>query len=210
MKGIGTDEKALIKVLSTKDPLQANALRNRYKSQFHRDLVQDIQGETSGWFEEGLCALARGPLLQDVMCLHSAVDGPGTKEQVLNDILLGRSNADLRAIKELYAKLFHRPLEKVIQDDLSHKTERHFMLVLTANRAEESAPVVPQQIDQDTLEIYKATEGKVGTDEVLVCSILSQRSNAQIGAIAHTYKQKFGRDLETVIKKVCTPSRHAF
>jgi annexin A7/11 len=52
------------------------------------------------------------------------------------------------------------------------------------------------------MEIYKATEGKVGTDELLVCSILSQRSDAQIRAIAHTYKQKFTRDLETVIKKV--------
>ena len=75
-------------------------------------------------------------------------------------------------------------------------------MVLAANRNEESTPVVPQQVDQDVMEIYKATEGKVGTDELLVCSILSQRSDAQIRAIAHTYKQKFTRDLETVIIKV--------
>ncbi len=74
-------------------------------------------------------------------------------------------------------------------------------MVLAANRNEDAAPVIPQQIDQDVMELYKATEGKTGTDELLVCNILTQRNNAQIGAIAHTYKQKFTRDLETVIKK---------
>ena len=206
MKGFGTDEKALIRHLATKDPLQVVVIRQAYKSHFSRDLLNDVKSETTSWFEEGLCALIRGPLLQDVVSLHGAMDGPGTKEKVLNDILLGRSNADLNAIKELYRKTYHQSLESAVKADLSMKTERHFLMVLAANRAEESAPLVPQQIDQDVMELYKATEGKVGTDELLVCNILSQRSNAQIGAIAHTYKQKFTRDLETVIKKVRTPS----
>jgi annexin A7/11 len=163
--------------------------------------LNDVESETSGWFEKGLCAIIRGPLLQDVILLRQATNGPGTKEKVLNDVLLGRSNADLRAIKDLYQKTFRSSLENAIKADLSMKTERHFLMVLQANRNEEASPVVPQQIDQDVMEIYKATEGKVGTDELLVCSILTQRSDAQIRAIAHTYKQKFTRDLETVIKK---------
>jgi annexin A7/11 len=202
MKGFGTDEKALTRVLADKDPLQVNVLRQTYNYKFNRNLLHDVQGETSGWFEEGLCAIIRGPLQTDVHLLKGATHGPGTKEQVLNDVLLGRSNADLCAIKETYQKTYHTSLEADIKADLSMKTERHFLMVLAANRNEESAPVVPQQIDQDVMEIYKATEGKVGTDELLVCSILSQRSDAQIRAIAHTYKQKFTRDLETVIKKV--------
>jgi annexin A7/11 len=202
MKGFGTDEKTLIRVLSTKDPLQINVLRETYNRRHGRHLLNDVEGETSGWFEKGLCALIRGPLLQDVILLRQATDGPGTKEQVLNDVLLGRSNADLRAIKELYQKTFRTSLENDIKADLSMKTERHFLMVLAANRNEEASPVIPQQIDQDVMDIYKATEGKVGTDELLVCNILTQRSDAQIRAIAHTYQQKFRRDLETVIKKV--------
>jgi len=201
MKGFGTDEKALIRHLADKDPLQINVIRQAYNQRFGRHMLNDVQGEVSGWFEEGLCAIIRGPLQQDVVLLHSAMDGPGTKEKVLNDVLLGRSNADLRAIKDLYKKTYHTSLESDIKADLSMKTERHFLMVLAANRIEETAPVNPQQIDTDVMELYKATEGKVGTDELLVCNILSQRSDAQIRAIAHTYKQKFTRDLETVIKK---------
>lgn len=201
MKGFGTDEKTLIRVLSTKDPLQVNVLRQTYHQRHNRHLLNDVESETSGWFEKGLCALIRGPLLQDVILLREGTEGLGTKETILNDVLLGRSNADLRAIKDLYQKTFRTTLESTIRSELSMKTERHFLMVLAANRNEEATPIIPQEIDRDVMEIYKATEGKIGTDELLVCSILSQRSDAQIRAIAHTYKQKFTRDLETVIKK---------
>lgn len=205
MKGFGTDEKMLIRVLADKDPFQVRVIRDTYKRKFNRDLIHDVKSEVSGWFEEGLCAIIRGPLETDVHLLKAATEGPGTKEKVLNDVLLGRSNADLRAIKDAYQRTYRTSLEADIKADLSMKTERHFLMVLAANRNEESAPVIPQQVDQDVMEIYKATEGKVGTDELLVCSILSNRSDAQIRAIAHTYKQKFTRDLETVIKKVPLP-----
>lgn len=201
MKGFGTDEKTLIRVLANKDPMQVNAIRTAYYNRHKRHLLNDVQSEVSGWFEEALCAIIRGPLQQDVVLLRKGTDGPGTKEEILNDVLLGRSNADMNAIKQEFQKTYRTSLESVIKGELSMKTERHFLMVLAANRNEESAPVVPQQIDQDVMDIYRATEGKTGTDELLVCSIFSQRSNAQIGAIAHTYKQKFTRDLETVIIK---------
>lgn len=201
MKGFGTDEKTLSRILADKDPIQINAIRVAYQNRHKRNLLNDVQGETGGWFEEGLCAIIRGPLQQDIVAVRQASEGPGTKEKILNDVLLGRSNADMQAIKQAFQSTYRQSLESVIKGELSMKTERHFLMVLAANRNEESAPVVPQQIDQDVMDIYRATEGKAGTDELLVCSILSQRSDRQIGAIAHTYKQKFTRDLETVIKK---------
>ena len=205
MKGFGTNEKLLIATLADKDPLQVAVIQKVYQQRFGKNLINEIKSEVSGSFEDGLTAIVRGPLQQDILNLIQATDGPGTKEKVLNDVLLGRSNADMKAIKEAYQKTYHRNLEADIKADLSMKTERHFLMVLAANRNEDSAPVIPQQIDQDVLELYKATEGKTGTDELLVCQILTQRSNAQIAAIAHTYKQKYQRDLETVIKKVCFP-----
>uniref|UniRef100_A0A0D2X947 Annexin n=1 Tax=Fusarium oxysporum (strain Fo5176) TaxID=660025 RepID=A0A0D2X947_FUSOF len=198
--GFGTDEKALIAILANKDPLQVDTIRAAYERNHRRKLVSDIQSETSSWFQKALVSLACGPLLSDVHALHDAMSGPGTKEVVLNDVLLGRSNADLKAIKSAYYQTFHDKLEDVVKGDLSMKTERHFMIVLGATRAEDAAPVDPRQVDDDVMQIYKATEGKMGTDEILVCSILSTRNDNQIRAIAHTYKQKFNKDLEKVIK----------
>lgn len=202
MKGFGTDEKVLINILSRKDPLQIEVLRTAFERQFHRNLIEDIKKETRSWFEYGLVQLARGPLMADVHNLYDAMSGPGTKEVVLNDILLSRSNADMQAIKSAYQRTFRRSLESDVKGELSFKTERMFLIVLAANRAEDSAPVIPQQVEQDVMSIYKATEGKVGTDEILVCSILANRNDNQIRAIAHTYKQKFNRSLESVIDSV--------
>jgi hypothetical protein len=202
MKGFGTDEKALTRILATKDPLQINTLRDAYTRLHRRDLVADIQSETSSWFEAGLVALARGPLLNDVHQLREAMSGMGTKEKALNDVLLGRSNADVNAIKAEYHRVFRRRLEDDVRGDLSMKTERHFMIVLQAQRAEDAAPIVKAEIDRDADDLYRATEGKVGTDEMKVCSILSTRNDNQLRAIAYEYQKKYARNLEDVIRRV--------
>lgn len=203
MKGFGTDEKLLIRVLANKDPLQIETIKAAYKRNIGRDLIADIKSETSSWFEKGLVALCDGPLMHDVHMLFNAVDGPGTKESVLNDVLLGRSNADLRAIKSAYQQTYRRSLEDAVRGDLSMKTERHFMIVLQAARAEDAVPVNKAEVDRDVQELYNATEAKLGTDEMKVCSILSTRNDDQIRAIAYEYQQKYARSLEQVIRKVC-------
>lgn len=79
-----------------------------------------------------MLATIRSPLQQDVYLLHKAIAGIGTKESVLNDVLLGRSNADMAAIKRAYQATYRQPLENVVKGDLGIKTERHFIMVLAA------------------------------------------------------------------------------
>ena len=201
MKGFGTNEEALIKVLARLDPVQVHAVKLAFQHEFHRDLMKDVHSETSGYFRDGLQAIIRGPLDQDCHALHESIKGIGTKESAMNDVLLSRSNADMNAIKQRYRQLYHNGVEADVKGDLSMKTERMFDMVMSARRAEESAPVIPQQIDADVQELYHATEGKTGTDQISVCQILTSRSNGQLRAIGIAYKQKFHRSLDDVIKK---------
>jgi annexin A7/11 len=200
MKGFGTNEKELIRVLAGKDPLQVEAIRTAYDNGLRRNLVNDIKSETSGYFERGLLQLVRGPLNNDCYELLEAMDGLGTNELILDDILMGRSNADMRAIKSAFERMCRRKLEDVVKSDLSGKVQRHFLITLAANRAEDSEPVAPKQVEDDVMNIYRATEGKIGTDEVLVSSIFSTRNDAQLRAIAYSYQQKFNKNLESVIR----------
>jgi annexin A7/11 len=66
MKGFGTNGSVLIKMLSKLDPLQMALLRNTYSTHIQRNLEYDVASETSSHFKEGLVALVRGPLMQDV------------------------------------------------------------------------------------------------------------------------------------------------
>jgi annexin A7/11 len=200
MKGFGTDEAALISILTRVDPIQMAALRTQYQQRFGRSLLTDIEKETSGYFEMGLIAIVRGPLEQDVTLLNRAMAGAGTKEVFLNDVLLGRSNADLNAIKNEYRRLYHKPLETVVRGELSLKTEKLFDMVLEARRAEESAPVVPQEIDRDVADLDRAMRG-IGADQITVSNIIAHRSDAQLRAIAQSFEQRHRRTLISTLKK---------
>ena len=199
MKGFGTDEAALIRVLARLSPLEVPALKETFRQRHGRDLENDVRKEVSGYFELCLLSILRGPLQQDVWCLDKALKGAGTNEDLLNEILLGRSNADIQAIKQAYRQTYHRNLEHDVRDDLSAKTERLFSMVLSATRQEESAPVIPQSIDADVSEIHRCTEARLGAEALTVCSLLSKRSDNQIRAIAHAYEHKYRRPLEKVL-----------
>ena len=198
MKGLGTDEAALIKVLTRLSPLEIPAIKETFRQRHGRDLENDVRKEVSGYFELCLLSILRGPLQQDVWCLNKALKGAGTDEELLNEILIGRSNADMQAIKQAYHHTYHRNLEHDVRDDLSAKTERLFSMILSATRQEESAPVIPQSIDADVTEIHRCTEARIGAEQLTVCSILSKRSDNQIRAIAHAYEHKYRRPLEKV------------
>jgi annexin A7/11 len=107
----------------------------------------------------------------------------------------------MHAIKHAYQTTFGRSMEADIKGDLSMKTERLFSMVMAANRADESMPVNPQDLDRDCSELHRATEGKIGTDEITVCNILASRSDGQLRAIAQHYQQKYQIELVDVVKK---------
>jgi annexin A7/11 len=224
MKGFGTDEDALIRILAPMGPLEVESVKDAFRQNHKRDLIKDVHSETSGYFREGLEAILRGPLEQDCYTLREGLKGIGTKEEFLDEVLLGRSNADINAIKAHYQHIYKRSLESDMKSDLSGKTQRMFEMVLAARRTEESAPINPQQIENSVNEIYKATEGKisccqsismhdsctdhiypstgkVGTDEVQVCAMVSSLSTAQLRAVAQAYQSRYQRSLEECIRK---------
>lgn len=201
LKKLNTDEKAIISAIAHLDPLQIQSLNLAYERTFRINLARHLSEKNSSWFGQGLAAIARGPLQQDVFRLHEAMSGPGTRESIMNDVLLSRSNADINAIKAEYKRTYHRDLVAAVKDELSLKTERHFEIVLSATRAEDSAPVVRADIDRDVDTIYRATEGKIGHDAMAVCSILSLRNDNQIRAISHEYERKYAARLESVIRR---------
>lgn len=199
MKGFGTKEGPLIQALAKVAPDQISALKQQYQSRHHRHLENDVASEVSGYFEMCLLSILRGPLQQDVWCLNKALKGAGTHEELLDEILIGRSNADINAIKTVYQREYRRSLEKDVKDDLSAKTERMYSMILAGTRQEDSAPVLPQAIDADVSEIHRATEARVGAEQLTVCSILTNRSPGQIRAIAQAYERRYRRPLEKVL-----------
>ena len=56
--GIGTDEETLSRVLVTRHEIDMEFIRNYYKAETKRELIDDIKGDTSGNYEKICCKLA--------------------------------------------------------------------------------------------------------------------------------------------------------
>lgn len=211
MKGFGTDEDALIRVLAQlQTPFAIYSVQLAFSQRHGRELLTDLRKETSGHFREALLSVARGPLMEEVHALHDAIHRPGTTESVLNDVLLCRSPPDLDAIKKAYKRTFSRDLETDVRGDLSLKTENMFVFALGNRRADDSAPVDISQAEKDAYNIQMAMEGVGttglggvfgGTHQGAVYSTILSRNDAQIGAIAHSYERLYNRRLDVMIEK---------
>lgn len=200
MKGFGTDEKALIAILSNKDPIQINTIRTQFDQRFMRSMVTDLQKETSGYFEKGLVQIARGPLDTDCYNLMESMKGLGTKEAIIDDVLIGRSNADINAIKHRYHQLFKRTLEADLRGDLSAGTEQMYLMIVAARRKEDSYPVLPQEIEQAVTDLQASLGTLISKNAAAVCELLVTKNDAQLRAMAQSYEQRFRKSLDTALK----------
>lgn len=204
MKGMGCDEKTLIRILThTKysNPWAMAQLVQDYNKRFMRDIAKDLESETRGDLETGLLALTRNPLENDVKNLSQALNRAGTDEDALNDVLLCRSNADIRAITAEYKRIIGRDLLAEIKDDVDDTLFRLYSMVLSARRAEDAAPAIPSEIDHKVTELQRATEGTIGANAVAVAEIFTSSNDVQIRALRDAYQHKYHRSLDEVIEK---------
>ena len=204
MKGIGTRESTVIRILAQYPATSIPHLKRTYEQRHHESLEVRISKETSFNFKACLLSILRGPLANDIKRLNQAIAGLGTDEYVLTHVLLARSNADIQAIKQSYLSQYGRTLESDVKGDLSGKTELLFSMALSATRQDEFAPVIPQNIDADVAELHRAIYSSGGKDQLTACSILTSRSDGQIRAIAQNYERKYATSLEAAIIKAFT------
>lgn len=74
-----------------------------------------------------------------------------------------------------------------------------FNMAVTGTR-DESTFVNHQQVQQDVEALYRAGPGKAGTDEIGICGIMLQRSDAHLAAIAQAFPQRHRVSLSHMIQ----------
>ncbi|KAF5380744.1 hypothetical protein D9757_007147 [Collybiopsis confluens] len=198
-KGFGTDEAALISVFGHLGSLPMAALAAAFKARVGKDLEDVLKSETGGYFGETLRALVLGPLWYDVDLVHSAIKGAGTDELLLTEIIADRTPSDRQNLFIAYRMRYGRDLQADIRGDLSAKTERMYTMMLSANPPPDHAPLDYKQIESDVKALYKAGQGKIGTDEIAFCDIIINRSRTYLAALCDAYARKY-KSLTKVIK----------
>lgn len=102
MKGLGTDEEEIIQILTTRSNRQRQEIAAYFTNELNRDLIDDLKGELGGNFESVIVALMTEP--DQYLCqeLNKAMDGAGTNENVLVEILCTKTNDEVKRLVEVY------------------------------------------------------------------------------------------------------------
>jgi hypothetical protein len=82
-KGVGTDEKALIRVLGHRDWAQIQSIAQWYQYNYREDMLTRLQKETSGDFGRALVNGCKHPCVYDAELIREASRGAGTREGVI-------------------------------------------------------------------------------------------------------------------------------
>jgi len=195
MKGVGTDENVLIKIICNRSRQQLQAIEHAFKAKYGKDLKKEIKSETSGNFRKLLVYRFKTQSELKRRALMKAVKGVGTNERRLIDILVYTPNAELKAILQSEPSLKDR-----IVKDLSGDFKDAIKDLLGADR-DENPQINPAAVQEDVKRLYKAGEGKIGTDEKSFYKILCNKAPWHNQAVNTEYAKQHKHSLEVAISK---------
>uniref|UniRef100_A0A674JKE1 Annexin n=1 Tax=Terrapene triunguis TaxID=2587831 RepID=A0A674JKE1_9SAUR len=222
-KGMGTDETAIIEILSNRSSDQRQQVKQKYKTMYGKDLEEVLKGELSGNFEKTALALLDRPCEYDARELRKAMKGAGTDESVLIEILCTRVNKQIVDIKDAYKRLFERDLESDVKSDTSGSLRKILVSVLQVRRdrllkGKDIEDAIKSETSGDlekafltlvrcardcqgyfATRLYEAMKG-AGTEEETLIRILVTRAEIDLQTIKEKFQKMYNKSLAEAIK----------
>lgn len=192
MKEVKTNEKVIIKVIANCSNSDRQRMIESYRKQFNADLITDLKNKTNGLFQDAIVALFALPIQYDSLELQRAIKGHVINEDVLIEILGSRTNNWIATLKEQYNKDCQSNLETDVKNKISGDFEKLIMAILLCKRSNNTG-ADQVQAENDANALYKA-------DESTFNIIFSQRSHAEILALANTYQKLYNKQIVDVIE----------
>lgn len=200
VRGIGTDEKVIIEVLTARRNKQRQEIKRAYKQLYGRDLAEDMRSDLSYNFLKVILALIEPPYALLAKALYNAITGIGTNERVISEIMCSYTNSEIRSIKAVFKKMYDVELEEALKGDTSGDYQRLLVSLCNADR-DESEEINLREAADDASKLWNAGEGKFGTDEEEFNHIFCMRSYPQLRAVFSEYFQLTGIDISESIEK---------
>ncbi|XP_063705003.1 annexin B10 [Culicoides brevitarsis] len=198
MKGFGTDEQTIIDLLCSRSNEQRQAIKEAFKNELGRDVIDDLKSELGGKFEDVIVALMLTP--DEYLCkqLHKAMEGMGTDESTIIEILCPKSNEEIHTLVAKYEEMYDRPLAEHLCSEVGGHFRRLMTMIIVGDR-DAAGSVDPEKAREQAESLYEAGEGKLGTDEEVFNRVFAHASFAQLRLVFEEYKNITGRTIEQAL-----------
>ena len=202
VKGLGTDEDALIEILATRSPETIEQMKSRYKDMFPgHDMISDIKDDTSGSFWIVLKALLenkrnenKNPDFKEcekwAKMLFDSGPNKSTNVDTFIDILTKKSKEEIALIGKIYHKMTNSNILVDTQKYFSGDTKKAFIGIIYGilSPSEYFAKLVND-----------AVKG-LGTKDTTLIRIMITRDEVDMPQIKQFYKALFNKDMVEDIK----------
>ncbi|XP_078531902.1 annexin A1-like [Lissotriton helveticus] len=194
----GVDEATIIDILTKRNNAQRQEIKAAYQSLTGKPLDAAVKKALSSHLEEVVVALLKPPALFDAEELKSSTKGLGTDEDTLIEIMVTRTNKEMREICKVYKEVYKKDLSKDIAADTSGDFQK-VLLALAKGERNESAPVSEEAADNDARALYEAGEKRKGTDVSVFIEILTARSFPHLQKVFQKYCKYSKNDMNKAI-----------
>jgi len=199
MKGLGTNERMIIQVVTNRSTAQLKEIETTFKTMYGDDLRDRLRGELKGKLETVVLGRFYDRYEYQAYVARRAMKGAGTDEQALIDVVCSKTPVEMENVKKAYAAMFDRDLVKDIESETSGDLKRILVALAMANR--EKKPVNNDEAKADAQRLYDAGEGTWGTDEKIFNQIFALRSFRQLRLTWLYYRKLTGKLIFEVLDK---------
>ncbi|XP_078055785.1 annexin A4-like isoform X2 [Mustelus asterias] len=199
MKGLGTNEDEIIDILTSRASLQRQQIIEAFKSSYDQSLIEELKSELGGHFESVIEGLMLTPGKFDAKEISHAMEGAGTDEHVLIEILASRTNKQIWDLIESYQSENASSLKEDLKCENSGDFEELLVSLLKGKR-DENCRADESLANQDAKGLFAAGEDKWGTDETTFIKVFCRRNFAHLRKVFEEYYQITNKDIEDTIK----------
>jgi hypothetical protein len=185
-----TDEKVLTSILVSKTAEQRYLIWLRYYTLYRKSLTVWVKS-TSDYGV--LLRMLASPLeYVEAEILRKATKGVGTTEEWIYPVVMARSNVEIAMLKKTYRDLYGDDLVSVLRGELSGNLKKVVMAAMAGDLPSfDPAVHTPAKAAADADALYKAGEGKWGTDEEPFIRIIVSSPAEHLRNMDAAYSKKY-------------------
>ena len=176
------DENTITNITMNHSTSERVKMREKYKSKFNRDLIDDIEKYTKSDLCTLLTSIYKDPVEYDTDLLYKAMKGIGTNDDILIEVISFRNFQRLSKIKEKFQEKYKKDLISEVKSETSGDYKDTLIALLEKERSNN------KQADLDTCqkiaeELYGSGEGKLGTNESTFIKYFTTLSAEEISIV---------------------------
>jgi len=192
----GKNLNALIAVLARFENEDIQIIADEYVKKFGTALTESVKKIAHGEFGVLVVDLILPRANFAARTIHRAVEGGGTDEKAIIDVIAHNSKQQIDELKKTYALLFQQDLLARIKSDVSGHFSKTIQGVLEGPSDDGYGDPATEAEN-----LYKKGEGKWGTDDDFFVVFFTKHTYEQLAVIDQEYTAKYGHSLEVAVKK---------